>query len=78
MIAAPLGGAWKRESPIHSLFRRLPLKEKVQCSLSLFLIRSAEKEETEDGKETEELSKSQLFWPHYPPPPQQQSDSSQF
>ena len=56
MIAAPLGGAWKRESPIHSLSRRLPLKEKVQFSLSLFLARSAEEEGTEDGEDALEKS----------------------
>ena len=78
MIAAPLGGAWKRESPIHSLSRRLPLKEKVQFSLSLFLARSAEEEGTEDGEETEELSiTAALCAPSHPPPPPQ-SDSSQF
>ena len=42
-------------SPIHSLssYLPLPLKEKVQFSLSLFLARSAEEEGTEDGEETE-------------------------
>ena len=49
----PLGedGEWR--SPIHSLssYLPLPLKEKVQFSLSLFLARSAEEEGTEDGED---------------------------
>ena len=55
MIVLPLGEEGEGRSPIHSLsfYLPLPLKEKVQFSLSLFLARSAEEEGTEDGDETE-------------------------
>ena len=55
MIVVPLGEEGEWRSPIHSLsfYLPLPLKEKVQFSLSLFLARSAEEEETEDGEDAQ-------------------------